>query len=305
MFNKLKIASQIKFFYLLFNPNSMKNILYIFSALATILIFINNATGPIKVQQKGYTGAPGDQPNTCATCHNAGTYGSSATIQVFDSLGTTLVTKYAVGKQYTIRMTISVTSGTPSAYGFQMIDILKKDSTNVKGFLPKSQQAADIGIDTIVATNRVYAEHNARLTSNIINVKWKAPSTDLGNIVFYGAGNAVNSNFNFAGDNGTPSVSVQLASPTSGVNELAENVSIQLSPNPTPSMVGLQIESKKNKAVKIQVVDLVGRVVLSENWNINVGSNQKSLDLNSYAKGTYMIQIIENQYVISKKIIKL
>ncbi len=283
----------------------MKNILYIFSAFATILLFINNATGPINVQQTGYTGAPGDQPNTCATCHNTGTYGSSATLQIFDSLGTTLVTKYALDRQYTIRMTINVTSGTPTAYGFQMIDIRKSDNTNVKGFLPKAQQAANIGIDTIKTSNRVYAEHNAKLTSNVINVKWKAPSTDLGNIVFYGAGNAVNSNFNFQGDNGTPSVSVQLASPTSRVNDLTENVSIQLSPNPTPSMVSVQIESKKTKAVKIQVVDLSGRTVISENWNINVGNNQKSIDLNSSAKGIYMIQIIENQDVISKKIIKL
>ena len=283
----------------------MKNILYIFSAFATILLFINNATGPINVQQTGYTGAPDDQPNTCATCHNTGSYGSSVTLEIFDSLGTTLVTKYALGRQYTIRMTINVTSGTPTAYGFQMIDIRKSDNTNVKGFLPKAQQATNIGIDTIKTSNRVYAEHNAKLTSNIINVKWKAPSTDLGNIVFYGAGNAVNSNFNFQGDNGTPSVSVQLSSPTSRVNELAENISIQLSPNPTPSQIAVQIDSKKSKTVKIQVLDLAGRIVLSENWNISIGSNQKSVDLNSFAKGAYLIQIIENQDVISKKIIKL
>jgi hypothetical protein len=283
----------------------MKNILYILLGLTTILLFINNATGPINVQQTGYTGAPGDQANTCATCHNTGTYGSSATLQVFDSLGTTLVTKYATGKQYTIRMTINVTSGTPTAYGFQMIDIRKSDNSNVKGFLPKSEQAANIGIDTLKSTNRIYAEHNAKLTTNVINVKWKAPSTDLGNIVFYGAGNAVNSNFNFQGDNGTPSVSVQLASPTSRVNELAENVSIQLSPNPTPSMVSVQIDSKKSKAVKIQVIDLSGRTVVTENWNISVGNNQKSLDLNSFSKGAYMIQIVENQDIITKKIIKL
>ena len=283
----------------------MKNILYIFSALATILLFINNSTGPIIRQQKGYTGAPGDQPNTCITCHNTGTFAPTAVIQVFDSLGTTAVTKYALGKQYTIRMTITAASGTPTAYGFQMIDIRKKDSTNVKGFLPKSLQAADIGIDTIASSSRVYAEHNARLTSNIINLKWKSPSTDLGSIVFYGAGNAVNSSSSTAGDNGTPSTSFELGSSLSRINELAENINIQLSPNPTPSLVAVQIESKKNKAVKIQVLDLAGRTVVSENWNISIGSNQKFVDLNSFSKGAYMIQIIENQDVISKKIIKL
>jgi hypothetical protein len=284
----------------------MKKVLYTFYALATIFLFVNNATGPIVVQQLGYTGAPGDQPNTCATCHNTGTFAPTATIQVFDSLGTTAVTKYALGRQYIIRLTITATSGVPSAYGFQMIDIRKSDNSNVKGFLPKSDQAANIGIDTLRTSNRVYAEHNAKLASNIINVKWKAPSTDLGNILFFGVGNAVNSNFNFAGDNGTPSVSVQLASPiSSSVNELADNIDIQLSPNPTPSMVALRLESKINKAVKIQIVDLAGRAILSENWGISVGTNQQSIDLKDFAKGVYMIQIVEGQNVVSKKVIKI
>jgi Secretion system C-terminal sorting domain/Reeler domain len=284
----------------------MKKVLYIFSAVATILVFVNNAGGPIVKQQKGYTGAPGDQPSTCITCHNTGTFAPTATLQVFDAAGTTAVTKYALGAEYTLRLTITATSGTPTAFGFQMIDIRKKDSTNVKGFLPKTSQAADIGIDTITTTGRVYAEHNAKLTSNVINVKWKAPATDLGNIVFYAAGNAVNSGGTNAGDNGTASVSFQLASPiSSGVNELADNINIQLSPNPTPSVVALRLESKLNKAVKIQIVDLTGRAILSENWNVSIGANQRSVDLKDYAKGVYMVQIIEGQNIVSKKVIKI
>ena len=119
----------------------MKKIFYVLMPLVAILLFVNNTSGPIVVQQKGYTGAPGDQPNTCRTCHNTGTYGSSAIIEVFDSAGTIAVTKYALGKQYTIRLTISVTSGTPSAYGFQMIDIhgdeIKLDSTKLEYYLPR------------------------------------------------------------------------------------------------------------------------------------------------------------------------
>jgi Secretion system C-terminal sorting domain len=284
----------------------MKKILYIFFGLATILLFANNALGPVARQQKGYTGAPGDQPSTCVTCHNTGTFAPTATIQVFDAAGTTAVTKYALGVEYTIRLTITAGSGTPTGYGFQMIDIRKSDNSNVKGFLAKTSQAANIGIDTITVGGRVYAEHNAILTSNVINVKWKAPATDLGNIVFYAAGNAVNSGGSSGADNGTASVSIQLASPiTSSLNELADNISIVISPNPTPSTVALRLESKVNKAVKVQVVDLTGRAVFSENWGISVGANQRSLDLNNFAKGVYMVQIVEGQDVVSKKVIKI
>jgi hypothetical protein len=75
----------------------MKKILYIFSGLVTILLFVNNVTGPVARQQKGYTGAPGDQPGTCNTCHNSGTFAPTATLQIFDATGTTAVTKYALG----------------------------------------------------------------------------------------------------------------------------------------------------------------------------------------------------------------
>jgi hypothetical protein len=284
----------------------MKKIIYTFSAFAIFILFVSNVKGPVAIQQKGYTGAPGDQVSTCITCHNAGTFAPTATIQVFDAAGTTAVTKYALNTQYTIRLTITAASGTPTGFGFQMIDIRKSDNSNVKGFLPKASQAADIGIDTITATGRVYAEHNARLTSNVINVKWKSPITDLGNIVFYAAGNAVNAGGTNAGDNGTASVSVQLPSPiTSSVNELANSISIQVSPNPTPSTVALSLDSKINKTVNVQVVDIAGRAIFSEKWNVTIGGNQRSIDLRDFSKGIYMVQIVEGQNVVSKKVIKL
>ena len=284
----------------------MKKVLYSFVALATILLFVNSAQGPAIKFKKGYTGAPDGTSNesTCASCHSAAAFGATAKLEIFDSTGTTAVTKYALGKLYVIRMTISTTVGTPVGYGFQMIDIRKKDTTNVKGFLPKVDQATNIGIDSI-ANGRYYAEHNARLTSNVINVKWRAPATDLGNIVFYAAGNAVDGGGSSGGDNGTPAVNIQLPSPiSSGVSELAENVSIRLSPNPTPSTVAVTLESKMSKTLKIQVTDLMGRTMLTENWAVSAGQNQKSLDFQAFAKGAYMVQIIEGQDVISKKILK-
>jgi Secretion system C-terminal sorting domain len=285
----------------------MKKVIYTFLTLSVALFFLNNAGGPVVRQQKGYTGAPFDQPSTCATCHNAGSFAPTLKIELFDSLGTNAVTaKYELGKQYTVRLTITAGSGAPSAYGFQLIDVRKKDTSNVKGFLPKAKQDTLIGIDTIATTNRVYAEHNGRLTSNVINVKWKAPTTDLGVIVFYGVGNAANSGGTFAGDNGTASVNLQVASPTvAGVNELAENISIQLSPNPTPSEAVINLDSKMSKNLGLRVIDMSGRAVITEKWQIQRGENKRTLNLGDLVKGVYMIQITENQDVVSKKIIKI
>jgi hypothetical protein len=284
----------------------MKQIIYTCLLLSGFFLFSNNALGPVARQQKGYTGAPGDEPNTCVTCHNSGTFGTTAVLQAFDSLGTTAVTRYVLGRTYTLRLTISVTSGTPTGYGFQMIDIRQSNNANVKGFLPKADQAANIGIDTITASSRVYAGHNARLTSNIINVKWKAPSTDIGTVAFYAAANAVNGAGGSAGDNGSPSVRLLLPSPISSrTNELAENITVQLSPNPTPNQLNVMLDSKDAKKLRVQISDITGRLVLADSWSISAGQNQRAFDLKNLSRGAYMVQIIENQNIVSKKIFKL
>jgi Secretion system C-terminal sorting domain len=291
----------------------MKKLIYAVFTLAFALLFLNNSTGPVVRQQKGYTGAPGDQPGTCATtgCHTGGTFNPTLKIELFDSLGTTAVARYVLNRQYTVRLTISsAATPAPTGWGFQLIDIRRSDNSNVKGFLAKDKQDANIGIDTIAATattaSRVYAEHNARLTSNIINIKWKAPATDLGIVTFYGAGNATNAGGSSAGDNGTPSANLQVASPTvSRVNELAENISIQLSPNPTPSEMVINLDSKAAKNLGVTILDLSGRSVITEKWQIQVGENKRSVNLGSLSQGVYMLQITDNQDIVTKKVIKI
>lgn len=282
----------------------MKKIIYISLSISSFFLFKGNLGGPINAQQIGYTGSPVDQSTTCNACHSGGTYGASASIEVFNDAGTTAVSSYQLNQQYTIRMTIAVSSGSPAGYGFNMIDLQQSNNKNVKGFLPTAQQATGIGIRTISATGNVYAEHSSRITSKIINVKWKAPSTNLGTIVFYGAANAVNSNGSESGDSPTAGVSVQLPAAPTGTYDLSNKINIELSPNPTPSMVSVTLDSKEAKSLKIQVIDLTGRTVISENWAVTVGQNQRSLDFHTFAKGAYMVQIIDNQDVISKKILK-
>ena len=283
----------------------MKIINLLFAAFATIILFINNAGGPVNVQQIGYTGSPIDQSATCNSCHSSGNYDASASLSVLNAAGTAVVTKYELGQEYTIRLTISVGTGTPVGYGFQMIDLRESNNVNVKGFLPTAQQANNISVNKITSTGNVYAEHSSRISSKVINVKWKAPSTNLGTIVFYAAANAVNGNGDITGDSPTSGTSIQLPASTTRTNELSENINIQISPNPTPSNISVTLNSKFSKSLKLQMTDMTGRVVLSENWYVLAGENQRLFDIETVAKGAYMIQIIDNQDIISKKLFKL
>ena len=286
----------------------MKKTIYIFTALVfAAILFSSHAGGYAAVEGIGLTGAPGDtkltngDAVTCQSCHNSGSFNPSATLELFNEAGTTAVTKYEPTKIYTIRVTINAAAGTPAGYGFQMIDIRKSNDANVKGFV----SAQNAGIQLTTLTNgRVYAEHNARSGTKTFNVKWKAPASGTGIVTFYAVGNAVNGNGGTSGDNGTASVKIDFSEMTSSVNELAAQIQMSISPNPTTEGVVLSLSSKVSKKVQMRMTDVSGRAVISENWQIQAGENSKKWDISQLAKGAYMIQIIENQDVISKKIIK-
>jgi Secretion system C-terminal sorting domain len=287
----------------------MKKLIYTFLSLTALgLIFLNNSGGASAARNQGYTGAPvkGSNSNepTCNSCHTGGSYNVSGKLEAFDSTGTTAVTSYQPSKVYTLRLTVSNTVGTPGGYGFQMIDLFKSDSTNVKGFLANDKQATNVGTNATTA-GRVYAEQNAVLTSNIINVKWRAPVAGKGIVSFYGIGNAVNKGGSSGGDNPTSSLTLDLRESTSAVNDLATKVTINIAPNPTSDRAEIFLSSKESRSLQVRLTDITGRIILTDNWKVAEGDNQKSVDLHNVAKGAYLIQLIENQDVISKKIIKL
>lgn len=286
----------------------MKKIIYTFCAMASALIlFTSHAGGFAAAESQGLTGAPGDtklsngDPKTCQFCHNSGSFNPKATIDILDEAGANAVTKYEADKTYTIRVSVNAGAGTPAGYGFQLIDIRKSNDANVKGFL--ATQAT--GIQLTPLNNRIYAEHSMRSTSKTFDVKWKAPSPSVGTVTFYAVGNAVNGNSGTSGDNGTAPVKVDLSDLTSGVNELAAQVMMSVSPNPTTEGVVLSISSKVTKKVTVRFLDISGRTHISENWHIQTGANSKKWDISRLPRGAYMVQVIDNEGVVSKKIIKI
>jgi hypothetical protein len=291
----------------------MKKIIYPSVLLVfTAFLFMGSSGGFAISMGEGITGAPGDvkQANgnakTCQFCHNGGTYNASTKIELLNEAGTAAVTRYEPTKNYTIRVTVTPGAGAPVGYGFQMIDIRKSNSANVKGFL--AQQPSGIRITNLTSgaqANRVYAEHDSWSVPNIFSVKWKAPAAGTGAVVFYAVGNAVNGNNSTSGDNGTASVNVEFAELTSNVNELANAVEMVVYPNPTTEGVSLQIVSKKSQLLQVRISDISGKTIVAENWSLQVGDNNRKLNVANLPKGAYMVQLVDNQDIVSKKIIKL
>ncbi len=291
----------------------MKKIIYPTVLLVfTAFLFMGSSGGFAVSMGEGITGAPGDvkQANgnakTCQFCHNGGSYNPTTKIELLNEAGTAAVTRYEPTKNYTIRVTVTPGAGAPVGYGFQLIDIRKSNSANIKGFL--AQQASGLRISTLTSgaqANRTYAEHASWSVPNIFNVKWKAPAAGTGAVVFYAVGNAVNGNNDISGDNGTASVNIEFAELTSNVNELANAVQMSVYPNPTTEGLMLQIASKKAQQLQVRISDISGKTILAENWSLQVGENNKSLNVAHLPKGAYMVQLVDNQDIVSKKIVKL
>jgi hypothetical protein len=261
---------------------------------------------------EGNTGAPGDVVSgttkiTCQYCHSSGAYGPpTVKIELYDSLGTTKLTTYVPNKLHTIRTTITAGTGTPAGYGFQMIDINKTTSKPVAGFLPQASQPTNVQIATTSAQspspNRTYAEHRGVSTSPIFNVLWRAPAKGVGAIVFYTATNAVNRNGATGGD-GATSTSQEFAEGTTSTKNFGENTRFEVFNGGNTEGVSLLLTSEKARSVSLRVCNLSGQIVRSDKWEITSGDNIRALDLGG-VRGAYLIQVIDNQNVITKKIIK-
>ncbi|MEO0043051.1 MAG: hypothetical protein RL329_2499 [Bacteroidota bacterium] len=279
-----------------------------FALIGGGFMLTSSAGGAANSQNKGYTGAPGDElvnPNTpklCNSCHMGGSYNPTATIKLLDASNTP-VTTYRVGQPYTVQFTITAGAGTPTGYGFQMIDIREADATNVKGFKPGEQPAGTIL--SILTNGRMYAEQNARSVSNTFNVKWQTNLAGKGAISFYAVGNAVNGNAGTGGDSPTASVKATFQEFTSATNELEKGITeFNLFPNPTANALSVKMNFKKDKICDVQLLDIAGKAVFKTKWALKAGENLQEMDLSAYPAGVYQLTLVSYNDFFTKKFCK-
>jgi len=78
---------------------------------------------------------------------------------------------------------------------------------------------------------------------------------------------------------------------------------IYLSPNPALEEINLEFYGKTGKIVNIEILDICGRIIQSITYMpITTGLNSLSLNLESFANGSYFLTVSDNEYL--KKINK-
>src|SRR5215813_6291970 len=146
----------------------------------------------------GHTGAPGEL--TCATsgCHTGSLNSGPGQFSIVPP------TSYEPGQTYQIAVTHQTNDSSRRRWGFQLT-VLDDSNNNKAGNLANlgsTTQVLDGGPDG----NRQYIEHSFNGTFQgqqngaSWTFNWTAPSTDVGPITFYAAGNQANNDGNTSGD---------------------------------------------------------------------------------------------------------
>ena len=75
-------------------------------------------------------------------------------------------------------------------------------------------------------------------------------------------------------------------------------------PNPSRDIFNVSFTSEETQNLDIKIINMVGKVVYTENLEQFVGEYTKQIDLTTYTKGIYFLEITTtNDGVINKKLI--
>ncbi len=89
-----------------------------------------------------------------------------------------------------------------------------------------------------------------------------------------------------------------------GLDEYLNNVALSVFPNPNNGVFTLNIEGLNGETVNFDVVDAIGKTVLSEQFNAVNASFQHQMDMSNLADGMYYLNIQLNGAVKSIKMVK-
>lgn len=107
--------------------------------------------------------------------------------------------------------------------------------------------------------------------------------------------------FNAAGCS-TASTTINIVD--AGIIEVNESTVLHYYPNPTSDYFILELNVAKINDIKINLVNVAGQLLFTDELIQFAGNCKKQISLNEFAKGVYYLQIITNDEVINKKVIK-
>lgn len=92
--------------------------------------------------------------------------------------------------------------------------------------------------------------------------------------------------------------------PPTSVSELDNRISVEIFPNPADGLFNMKLVSyQPEKNIKVRIADITGQEVYGNSYSLAGKELITQIDLSRYAKGVYMMQIISDSKMITKKLV--
>lgn len=247
--------------------NNYKFYIFLLAIPVMALFFLSYSGG----QVSPYSGSPGDGGSTCAVCHS-GTTDHSAVATITTNIPDD---GYLYNEDYTI--TVSVTSDV-SKHGFQAT-AEKDGGTKVGSF------TAGTGSQTN-SSNSLVTHNSAGNSLTEWSFTWTSPATSEGDITFYTAVNATNSNSMDSGDQ-VVLTNTAVAANTTGIATLGK-IDFSVFPNPTSDYLQLSL-SDEYESTTYSITDYQGKQIIKDQLLDN-----NTVNVSSLTSGVYFLQIISD-----------
>jgi hypothetical protein len=247
----------------------------------------------------GATGSPGEV--NCTNCHNTYALNSGSGSLAITSNMTNW--EYVPGQTYQISVTVAQTGKNLFGLGFEALQ-----SSGANAGTLSAGTGTTIKSATVSGNSRRNVVHQlnggASSGTHTFTFNWAAPTTNIGAITFYAAGNACNANGATSGDYVYKSSQVVNPAPVGITEEVAAPFTFSFYPNPATENITVNYSLEQSAKVTYTIYDLTGKQVQSESANRFPGAQQQNIDVNNLQAGTYLLSVNVNGNVITKRFIK-
>jgi hypothetical protein len=283
----------------------MKKSTLLITSIITVSAFISAFDIMSDNGRAGATGSPGESTCNQANCHTGNSINAAGGSITIDAPG--LVNwEYNLGVTYTINVTVARTGINLFGLGFEALTSAGANA----GTLAVINSQTTTKNATVLGNSRRSIVHNlnggASANSHTFTFKWTAPTTNIGNVTFYVAGNAANGNGSVSGDfiYNTSQVVTPIAA--AGIAENYSNtLELSVFPNPVVEYVTLNYSLENSGFVTARLIAADGKfteVLFTEKQQ--TGKQTKTVELNpGLAKGIYFIEIQAGNNKMAKKVI--
>jgi len=276
-------------------------LLTIFSYLA----ILGSSSGPTSIVGDR-TGSPLSS-GSCNGCHSSpGSFDPTITVSFRDSANS-LITNGLYKPGYTYNLRIKIWSppsldATPiiPQYGIQAV-ILAANNSQAGVLTNPTTDSSGLGTGArlfYLPSGQTYLEHKQRSSEGVFNAKWQAPPVGTGAVTIYTAGQAVNSNAAFTGDNLTNTTFALSEDLSIGINKIPLNL-LEYKTYPSPFTNEFYVEDIQGDAI-ITIHDMIGQKVFQKSTRLETVAHKIQLEVPT---GIYTLRIQQGNKTGSKQII--